>query len=235
MAEQMLSQSACRSIWALLEIGDARTFDYLVEVTDQPETLILAYMQLLERQAYLGIAGLERSSGGELIPSFLLIKRTGRQAPFVDDEGQFVDPNLPSEHPRWGVSPKARVRLIAETFSTPFTLDELRDSVARDKSEFKKISNAIWKMKNEGELVEVENGWEFRTDARVIAIRDVIKRKFIGQSFMVAELEEIFVDKIKFYTIRRVFAELKVEGFKITLLRPVHDGRKKTAYLVEAS
>ena len=175
------------------------------------------------------------ATGDEILATFALIKRTGRDAPYFDDNGQLIDPNLPAQRTRTKcVNMTARVRITAESFSRPFGLDELWNAVTDDEKEYRQVRKTIRRLRAEGELVESQDGWRLLTDITPKRIREKIKNKFIGKNFMLDQLE-ITTGPINSSIIRRVITELKVDGFKVSILRSLRHGRKVRAYLVEAS
>jgi hypothetical protein len=236
MIEQPLPQGACRAIWALLEKGGARLIGELAEVTGLSENLVLKYFRLLEENNYLRLSGLAGAVSGESIPTFTLINRTGRDAPYVDDNGRFVDPNLPDAQAKSkNGCLTARVRLAAESLKAPFSLEELRNAVTCDESEYPRVTKIFWTMRSCAELVEIKNGWEYRPDKEAKAIRDAIKKGFIGNRFIISDLETFLACAIRPNTLRRVFSELRAEGFQVSHQRQARNGHRIRAYLVEAS
>ncbi|MGB6065524.1 MAG: hypothetical protein WBG50_11995 [Desulfomonilaceae bacterium] len=85
--------SDCRAIWAALELGGSRSLDDLEMTTGVKPEQSLEYLDLLIQHRYVRAAGVRRAGSGEAVPMFLLVRRTGPDAPYLDIWKKLVDPN----------------------------------------------------------------------------------------------------------------------------------------------
>lgn len=150
MREAHIDTVTCRGAWAVLEKGGPVTLDRLAEATGLSALAILPYLDLLVRRGYVRLCGVQNAVGGETICVFVLVKRTGRDAPFVDESGIFIDPNQRSvtrlreaRKPSGNGLFSARMRIAADGLGT-FTRDELLDAAGISTAD-RHSCEAIWR------------------------------------------------------------------------------------------
>lgn len=120
-------------VWALLESSrnDGVTLDE-VETMMKSAEKSLGYFETLIKRGYVTMSGITHDNGAAIAPKFRLVRLTGPKAPYLDDSGYFVDPNLPrritgasdiyeTAVPRTGAVIVAHAMKLTE----PFTKDEI--------------------------------------------------------------------------------------------------------------
>ncbi len=94
MTEPLTVEQIRRAVWAALVSRRTLTLDELAELTDiLPIGRSLPYLNTLITKEFVAMRGTSKTSRGEYLPQFTLIRYTGPQAPYLDDDGRFIDPN----------------------------------------------------------------------------------------------------------------------------------------------
>ncbi len=214
-----------RGVWAVLGLGRPVTIDDLQTISGFQSWEIVRYLDVLAGNGYVRLTGVARASSGEAIPQFTLVRRTGPEAPSVNENGKLVDPNL--EGKSGGTVPrglfKARVRLAAEQFHAPFASQHLRGMLKGHPESRTKKFDSIWsQLKRSGEVIRCLNpltgafeGWLYRPNPHVERIRSYFK-KHEGDSVGSAIFKEL-TGMANGMIIRQALDLLTAEGFKVSV------------------
>jgi hypothetical protein len=218
----MVELPDCRAVWSLLEIRNSVTLDDLKMIAETEPKNSSEYLNLLIRQGYVKMAGVRKAAGGESLPIFKLIRRTGPKAPYETEKGLFVDPNVPirGTAKKWAMpSLGALCRLLAERIERPFTRKELSSRV----SEFwpqvtsREFNSAWYHLMTAKEIVEQSGGtWVFVPNEQVNALREHFRTN-LGQTIISRDLRRLFPDARHHYTYRQALDLLAAEGFSVQL------------------
>jgi hypothetical protein len=220
--EKQVPLPVCRSVWALLEKGGRVTFDRISDITGKPPLVTVRYLDLLLRQGYVALVGVQKAVSGETICMFELIRRTGRNAPYVDERGVFIDPNVPTRGAgqKWALpSLGGLCRFHAERFDRPFTRKELSRKVSEiwpavTGTEF---NSAWYHLRYAKEIEEQPDGtWEFIPNGQVKAIREYF-RAHLGETIIAKDLRRQFPRIKHHYKYRQALDLLAAEGFSVRM------------------
>lgn len=226
----MPSREVCRGVWAALE--SARRFlslDDLEELTGIEPFTILQYVELLVRHRYCRAGGIRRAPSGEAIPLFRLVRRSGPEAPYRDELGLWVDPNVkaplcplnPALRIGRGTMPsmRARIRYFGDRCKAEFTRQDVRDAIGILEQERHSFDMAWKALRESGELQDGAHDGLYSCvipDLIHHIRRNMVAR--IGQEFRLAEFQNEYGEpSIK--TIRTVVDLLAAEGFRVTMRR----------------
>jgi hypothetical protein len=95
----MIDMSHYRAIWAALETRRPLTLDEIELLTEVSPVGTVRYLDLLARNGYVSMAAVRQADSGESLPLFMLIRRHGPDAPYEDENGKFIDPNIKTRRP----------------------------------------------------------------------------------------------------------------------------------------
>lgn len=82
-----------RAVWVALRFGKPVSMDYLQEVTGEAPRRIVRYLNTLMAHGFIAIANAKHGTGGETLVDFMLARKSGPRAPYIDRFGKFTDPN----------------------------------------------------------------------------------------------------------------------------------------------
>lgn len=226
----------CRAVWALLEKGGRVTFDRITEITGKHAYVSRPYVDVLLRRGYVALVGIQTAVSGETVCMFELVNRTGRDAPYVDEYGAFVDPNLSNAGHARGIL-TARVRLAAERMGR-FTRRELFAVANVPKGKDSKF-HSIWaQLKAAGEVVQdpevysdATDSWLYVGNPQVTALREYFGTH-TGEAIDSKKLKAAGMSGLYGSVIGQALDLLALEGFKIAVTRPQRS-RNAVVYQVE--
>lgn len=229
-----------RGVWATIENQRPFTFDQIQFIAGIRPEEAAQYVGLLERVGYVGISGIRRADSGEEIPVFRLYRRTGPVAPRVDDEGNFVDPNvrttggLKGRHRRKGEL-AARLRIAEERIGRPFTSEELAAAIGVSRAEKRSFQATLYRLRQSGEITRLEDGrFEFHADPgrKAERIRQFLKT-CVGRTVTLKEIRKAVGRAVAGSDIRLARERLEAEGFTVTFLQ--RGTPSLQLYLIEGS
>lgn len=156
MPENEIPLPICRGVWALFEKGGQVTFDKLIEATGRPAAATRPYLDVLMRHGYVGLIGVRAAISGETISIFELLRRTGREAPYVNGAGKFIDPNVVTERPKYERAKwptmKGRLRTAAANSGDMFSRGTMVDALGITGANRREFNHAWAALRYVGEI-----------------------------------------------------------------------------------
>ncbi len=217
MPELMIPRADCEAIWRAFETGQ-KTVDRLVEVTGCVPGIIRAYLDQLIRYGYVALGPFGTAVGGEILPQFILIRKTGREAPGIE-HGAFVDRNLP----KWRSVDRARVgtltavvRIAVAEFDDEFSFGDLRRAM-KGKCDEKALRYAVKGMARTGELLRTgRRGWyRYQEDERLTAVVDTLRAQPAYREFSYRDLRDELPGGLAPWEFCRALEAIKAEGYTV--------------------
>jgi hypothetical protein len=209
-------------------MGGSRSLDDLEMTTGVRPEESLEYLDLLIQNRYVRAVGVRRAGSGEAVPMFLLVRRTGPDAPYLDIWEKLTDPNerraaemarKTKDAPR-KPSLAARMRVAAEHLQS-FTRIELMTAVfGPEPSHIKRqwFTSAWNQLTHTGYICSAEDDWFYLArdiDPIVDSIRKVLREGVGGTVSFLTVADGLGVSPTG-PLMRHALDMLKAEGLRVT-------------------
>lgn len=212
------------------------TLDELELLTGDGATELAPYVNLLVARGYVRITGVRRAASGEAVPAFRLEERTGPEAPYVDRDGCFVDPNVPGPKPlgtnrsrRHKGTLQARVRIAAERLGQFLAKDVIAEVGISDQKELNSFRTYWHSLVKWGQFRRIGAMYEVSpvaVDPQVQEVRRYLKLHE-GQTVSVEDLETALGYRPWGSWIRAALNLLEAEGYYVRRLLPTRPGEPR--------
>ncbi len=241
-----MNRGNCNAIWALLGSSPTVTLQEIELLGEVDPLHALAYLSELMRSGYADFAGCKRQESGSYEVSWRQTRRTGDFAPYIDESGQFVDPNLENppispfrkgggREPQPGFratglpSLSARVRIAAEKFPEAVTKNRLREAMNILPAEMLRFNETWYNMKRRAVFCAIlgSKEYRYRSNPDIEAVRDHLRRTLAlknaagwGSELEITGIQiskDLQKDVIPGSVIRSALDVLAAEGYQVSV------------------
>jgi hypothetical protein len=217
-----------RAVWATLETQRQATLDDVQEFAGLDPSETLVYLNTLIQQKYVAVRFSGRADSGESVCMFYLARFTGPEAPYVDETGQFIDPNLQRHSKRNNgrngrladgerpPSPSARIMAAARRLNK-FTRAEILEETGLA-NENAHSSAYLRGLSNRGWLYRLgRNEWRLAgTPPEAQIVESLLTKAAGGEPIDMIAAHRKWGSEIPQRTIGFVVDVMRAEGWKIT-------------------